>query len=654
MNATADREAEKIAFLLLLAALSTLFLFGNLKDSFYWPDLKDIVSADYLSVSAHLSPENNFFRFSSMTVDHNNDPVWYRPYNRFPVGGYAAIKLAILPFEDDASAQILAARLLMQTFFAASVVFAFLALLRLSSSPWIALAATLLAFSSFRCLYMRDGVMTEVSPDLFGVMLAFHGLVVFVQEERFRQAAVKICVALLLGWHVYALLTVFFAGAAVEYLLRRRRAAPAERQAMPPPARFIALGAIAFGFGVAILFSQLFVEYLLSGSLDSLASMLRRIGADREINEKITEVSGGLSEWGAYFRLQSHLVGEMMIPFGLRSVADAGQFIFRIREPFENAGALAFTVSLLGVAFVDRRHRALWAALASMGVVWGVAVRNHVVFHYGFEILYHVGVPLTLFAFVLMAAHRVPRVGRLIVHASSSAALALFVFSAWYMGQLRVDTELSAFHDAAIADVSSIRRIARGKTILVPDLEIAGDLLKLQNTPSNLHISGFYFSGSAILRTSEDLRKRRFADFIVTVGREPGVETLTPGNRMLFLYDRAAYDSRFAALGKPIATSTVDVYFREGKIVYVGEGACGAGALTAHRFKLSLVFPVPGEPRHEESFDPQSLWFESGGKCVVEKYVPAFDVERVETGQYTDEAPIWSLAFAPALPTPAP
>ena len=47
--------------------------------------------------------------------------------------------------------------------------------------------------------------------DPFGAALVFHGMAVFVQEGRFRQLLVKTCAALLLGWHVYALLLPFIA-----------------------------------------------------------------------------------------------------------------------------------------------------------------------------------------------------------------------------------------------------------------------------------------------------------------------------------------------------------------------------------------------------------------------------------------------------------
>lgn len=52
-------------------------------------------------------------------------------------------------------------------------------------------------------------VTPEGMPDLFGVMLTFHGIALFAYEGRFRQLLVKACIALLLGWHVYALLLTF-------------------------------------------------------------------------------------------------------------------------------------------------------------------------------------------------------------------------------------------------------------------------------------------------------------------------------------------------------------------------------------------------------------------------------------------------------------
>lgn len=193
--------------LLLLLALSTMFLFGNDRGHFYRDGFHAYVSSQSMPLAANLSPDHHFLMFFRQTLDADGIPS-YNPYNRFPIGTYALIKLAILPFEHDLEKQIYAARLLMLLFFTSAVVLAYLSLCRLIANPWIALTATLLAFSSFYCLYFNDMISTEVTS-FFGVMLTFHGMVLFLQEGRFQQLLVKTCVALLLGWHVFALLLPF-------------------------------------------------------------------------------------------------------------------------------------------------------------------------------------------------------------------------------------------------------------------------------------------------------------------------------------------------------------------------------------------------------------------------------------------------------------
>ncbi len=108
-------------------------------------------------------------------------------------------------------------------FFAGSAVLACLSLCRLTTDRWIALIASLLAFSSYYLLYYNDMIATENGLSLFGVLLTFHGMVLFAQEGRFRQLLVKACAALLLGWHVYALLLPFIVLGMASELNRARR-----------------------------------------------------------------------------------------------------------------------------------------------------------------------------------------------------------------------------------------------------------------------------------------------------------------------------------------------------------------------------------------------------------------------------------------------
>ena len=208
---------------LLLLALSTVFIFGGDRGYFYRSQQHNGMSSYHLTIAANISPEHGFQRFTRRVID-DDGVTRYQPYNRFPIGGYLLIKLATLSASNNPSAQITAARILMLLLFAGVAVLAYLSLGRLTSNRWVALTATLLAFSSYYLLHFKDMTANEGMPDLFGVMLTFHGMVVFVQEGRFRQLLVKTCVALLLGWHVLSLLLPFVIIGLVSDLLRGRSA----------------------------------------------------------------------------------------------------------------------------------------------------------------------------------------------------------------------------------------------------------------------------------------------------------------------------------------------------------------------------------------------------------------------------------------------
>ena len=200
---------ERLPLWLLLLALSTLFLCSFDKGYFYRPGPNDWNTAKNLAIAENLSPDHGFRLFLRCDRQGPGDAPTYGMYSHFPVGGYALIKLAILPFGTDLSARILAARMLMLLLFSAAALLAFHSLARITSHRWVALAAVLAAFSSFYMLLYSNAISVEMSVDLFAVMLVFHGMVVFVQEGRFRQLLARTCVALLLGWHVYAFLLPF-------------------------------------------------------------------------------------------------------------------------------------------------------------------------------------------------------------------------------------------------------------------------------------------------------------------------------------------------------------------------------------------------------------------------------------------------------------
>ena len=212
----APRGALPLALLLL--ALSSVFVFGNDRSLVHseasgahrshdrgqhgW------ISLQTLTIAANLSAEHYFLGYLARWRDQHGEPAYW-VYNRFPPSAHGVIALAIRPFGDDFPRAVRAARLLMLAFFAAAAVLAYLSLVRLLGDRRIALAATLLACSSHYLLFYNDMISAEASTNLFGVMLAFHGMVLFAQEGRFRQLLVKTAVALLLGWHAVGLVAAF-------------------------------------------------------------------------------------------------------------------------------------------------------------------------------------------------------------------------------------------------------------------------------------------------------------------------------------------------------------------------------------------------------------------------------------------------------------
>ena len=221
----ANRALPPALLILALAWLMALCAFGGDRGYFYRSVAHTEPSAKNLALAENLSPSDNFRLFTNKRLGQDGS-LRIRMYSRFPIVGTALIKLSIAPF-DGLSAKLTAARTLALVMFCGAAVFAYLAVARLASSRWIGLAAALIAFSSYYALYYSDAVFNEAAMDIFGVMLTFHGMVVFIQDGRFRQLLIKACAALLIGWHVYALLLAFIVFGLAGEVVARLRGRPA-------------------------------------------------------------------------------------------------------------------------------------------------------------------------------------------------------------------------------------------------------------------------------------------------------------------------------------------------------------------------------------------------------------------------------------------
>ena len=623
--------------LLLLLALSTVFLFGGDRGQFYRPGHHDSVSADHLAVAANLSPKHDFLLFYYQTLDKDGTPS-YVPYNRFPLGGYALIKLAILPFDNDLSAQIHAARVMFLLFFAASAVLAYLSLRRLTANRWIALTASLLAFSSYYLLYYNDMTATENGLSLFGVLLTFHGMVLFVQQGRFRQLLVKACAALLLGWHVYAFLLSFIVLGMTNELNRARRlSAPPSLAgrikrcvATPPFRRHLTLGVVTLLFGLAVLSFNLGKEYrALDGEvalteLPTAKSMTRRFGANDEWNEDNAEAFA----WGNFLGNQFYRIARATLPFAISPFDNEA-----IHEDRDHLGVivglLASGVAVVGLLFA--RRKMLLATLALSGFCWTLPMR-HQTAYYDFESVFYVGVPLVLFSMGLLGLRRL--FGDRLVVGLSAAALLVFVLSSFQMGRVGHDQQRSEFYSVIVADIERIRTITEAGQSVFAQCPTE----YLTECVGQVETANYYLARRVIGRSWPDILA---CDFLISHHRIEIPALLTSGNGRIFLYRRNGYSAQIdSMIGKSELAIRRDGYsdvYRSGnRLIYVGRQGGAAQFIGQDVPGVGEPFigqdvPTVGKPfhvtlspavRHAGFTDRSSWWWERGGDAAGWTNVP--------------------------------
>ena len=645
---------------LLLIALSTVFIFGGDRGHFYRPWEHNGLSSHHLTVAVNLSPEHGFQQFLRRTIDENG-VTRYRPYNRFPIGGYASIKLATLVVIGDLSAQITAARILMLLFVSGAAVLAYLSLCRLASNRWIALTATLLSFSSYYFLYYNDMIAASELGVFFGLMLTFHGMVIFVQDGRFRQLVVKACIALLLGWHVFALLLPFVVFGLARDLLRARSADAASTSAVMSSkliasallrSRYLLLGAVTLVFGLSVLTFNFTMEYIaLDGEtplteLPSIQSMLIRTGWDAEVNAAPVIAAG--RAWRPFLEEQFGRILRMFIPYSLLGSVHAAEGPTWLPNGLTVVlGVVLSAACLIGSTIV--RPRILFATLTSFGFFWTLPMRNSSAFH-EFEAIYYVGLPLVFFTLALLLARRLTnRDG--VIAAASVVALLLFAVSSFQMSRVEYSAAEARTARTAARELIAIREMTTGELV-----NVLGGIHKSFFNGAG-HAMDYYLNSSLIrygyLPSVE-------GGFVVMRDRVDTDALLTPQNQYLFLYDRngltAWYEARYRTIAsrEPAARAEFDLYIDDGKLHYVKE-PCGDRD-TVGRFFLH-VYPFDEDDlpanRRQRGFENIDFTFtERGvlfdGKCLASVDLPQYDVVKVNTGRVDGDA--WSATHVVVSP----
>jgi len=619
-----------------------------------------------LSIAENLSPEHNFLMALKIWRDEDGGER-YVLYSRFPIGGYVLIKLAILPFGNDLAAKLMAARVLMLMMFCGAAALGFLAMSRVVGSRWVALAATLFAFSGFYALYYADAVSGESVMDMFGAGMAFHGMAVFVQEGRFRQLLVKTCAALLLGWHVYALLLPFiflgFSGEAIALIRaavssdEKVRAARAAIMALVR-SRYVALAAVSILFGSALLAFNFGGEYMAraagggGGGQTSLDSALGRLGVVGHPGRNFA------FEWGNFTRRQFYRAGVSSVPY---AAARAVGYEFRGWEPLNvdlapTVWGLAATGAALGALAFARRRRLLMATAVLFGFCWALLAR-HNAFDQGHthEAVHFVWLALALFALALAGGRRLlgKRLGDGAAIAAAAIAALIFALSVFYAGQATEGDHEAERQRAEMADFDAIREMTRGEAVRVFLIHNS------RYVSWDYYLAGIYREDADGGGCEPDV-----SDFAVSRFRAEIPNPLTPDNRFAFLYENVSplelcrAKRRQLESSEPAARAAFDVYLEDGAVSYL-KAPCEPSDYEAPFYTYAHpVNPDDMPPRFRgdgfhsirgpRALENRILAFD--GACLMTLGLPAYPTAAIQTGQWIHGVErLWEVFVNPPL-----
>ena len=655
-------------------------------------DVKNLALAENLS----LPPGFLFWK----VVRRPDGRLRYVPYHRFPWAGFAVTKLAMAPFAGDMSTQLAAARMLMLLFWCAAAVLTYCALARLTGNRPLALLATLLAFSSYHMLNLADAVSNEVALDLFGVALTFHGMVVFAQTRRFGQLAIKTCVALLFGWHVYALLAPFVlfglaVGAAAAWRCAevdlegaggaawRRWAALLWRGLTR--GRHGRLALVAFLFGAAQLGGNLALERAALGGVKpfaewpSVVSMFWRMGFVPAANVSKEQLEAGF-DWSDFFEWQFHRVGGMALPHLAYSwMGDIEQRLLEDEETWRErdsprlaaVGVVALVLTAGGLLCSGRRARVL-APLALCGMCWAVPMRENAGWAvHEYESVFHFGVPLVGVTLLPLLGRRLrsalrpagrktgrssgaPGANRWTALAAAGAA-GVFVLSHARLVDARRDPEYAAAWKAVMAEFDAIRALAHRRDVLVLGTEygFAHTLLGMETV--RWFTAGLVVRNVPSLPESAALAARLAPDFVISRKRVATPSLRTPRHKAVFLYDSpqaidaisAHYEREYqrVASSPAVVRSVWDIHLDDGALVYLKTPCAGKdvfGRFYLHAERRS----APGDFSTLYS-DFRALGARTERGCAMAVPLPDSPVARVRTGFYwfNDAEPPWRTAF---------
>ncbi|MBN1901179.1 hypothetical protein JW926_07645 [Candidatus Sumerlaeota bacterium] len=508
-NLCRDCHSKRLPYCLLICVVALIFVFQNDNHGFQ-KGHHGFLSSHGMTLSSNLSLKHHLLMFNRMYLEKDGK-IYYETYNRFPVGFFLILKIFIFPFSHDFSMQISIARNVMISFFAAALYIAFLSIRRLTKNTSMSMAIVLLSFSSYYCMYYNDMIFNDV-PTFFGLLLTFHGMVIYIQENRFPQLLFKVMFGLFFGWQVLALILPFIVYGMLEVWLSSGAFSRVVKS------RFLLLGLFSFLFAAFLLSCNLLNESITMKKpfyqIPTFNKMLWRMGL---IENKTLRQSEEKIPKGKFLSDQSYRIGRMSIPF----------IFVPYRGNYRLIIVYGFCVSLCCIlAIIYARRKILVTSLFLSGFCWALPMWNFTGIH-DFQSIFYIGIPLIFYSFLLILAGKLYKS---MIFYSAIIASVIFILTIIQINMFK-SVAADTNNNLITSDFQRIAdKIGYGRKVYITE--------NYNAIGGAHHGFAYYLSGNYIQKSPDD------AEYLLSERKKSFPILLTNENTKVFLFENVSSENQ--------------------------------------------------------------------------------------------------------------
>ncbi len=469
------------------------------------------LSSHGITLAKNISFENNLLMFENMSIDAQGHQI-FSAYNRFPITSFLILKIFMYPFGNNLELQIIAARYTMILFYLGSMFLAYLSLRILLKEKILSLSIVLVSFSSLFVQYYNDMIFND-TPTLFGLLLVFHGIVIYNSDKsKFMQLLIKSSIGLLFGWQVYSLLLLYIIYSFIEHIRSKNQ----DESRNVFTANYFKLGLFTLLFGIIILSLQLFNESNMTNTpldkISTVSSMKKRMGANSDFDKKYAKVL----TFDRIVQVQFDRIKTMCTP---------AYITLHYKEYITDYFALLMIIFIVSILAQYKKYKNEYNILiifALSGFIWGFGMNHFTMFH-DFQSIYYIGIPILIYGSIFSFIYNIIQNKNIGMVVLLILSVIVFINATYSFNEIK--NQMSNQINFVTQDMQKIKDKVGEKSKICVD----GNRHKVCG---GQHACAFYLSGNYLQNSFQQAG----CDFVLSNNRRYSDKLLSPKNKAVFLF----------------------------------------------------------------------------------------------------------------------